>query len=80
MRTEEMFRKEQGYGGLGVGGEVWRGREGKQESEWTQFLVAFSSFPEGMSGPLCLAIEDRRGGIVWYVDFIAFTPYPSRAS
>ena len=49
MRTEEMFRKEQGYGGLGVGGEVWRGREGKQESEWTQFLVAFSSFPE----PVC---------------------------
>ena len=80
MRMEEMFRKEQEYGGLGVGGEVWRGREGKQESVWTQFLVAFSSFPEGMSGPLCLAIEDRRSAIVWYVGFIAFTPYPSRAS
>lgn len=39
---------------------MWRGREGKQESEWTQFLVAFSSFPEGMGGPQCLAIKDRR--------------------
>lgn len=26
-----------GIGGLGVWGEVWRGREGASESEWTQF-------------------------------------------
>ena len=76
MRTEEMSgrsRDMEDWWGWGVCGEG--GREGKQqESEWTQFLVAFSSFPEGMSGPLCLAIEDRRGGIFWYVGFIAFTP------
>lgn len=57
----------------GRGGGVER--EGKQqESEWTQFSVAFSGFPEGMSGTLCLAIEDKRGSIFWLCGLYCFYP------
>lgn len=58
MRTEEMLGRSRDWRIRGLGRGVERREESK--GEWTQFLVAFSSFPGGMGGPLCLAIKDRR--------------------
>ena len=52
-------------------------REGGRKSKQIEFLAALNSFPEGMSGPLCHTVEDRRGHVgMWAL--LLFPPWSVR--